>query len=157
MDLYHLSVWLHILLSCIWVGGMVYTSAVVIPFAVKQPPDEKQRIIRGQARKFRMIGWTSVVLLIITGFYNAYQRYAISNPGEMFNRERVGVWLPRKLEIFTLMVLLMLFHDITSTRAARKSAGSPDTAPGNKLGSIAAAVALLLSLAVLYCAVRIVR
>jgi uncharacterized membrane protein len=157
MNLYILSVWLHILLACIWVGGMIYTAAIVIPFAVKQSPDERQRIIRGQARKFRMIGWTSVVLLAITGVYNATQRFALDGIGGLFDKQRVGFWLPRKLEFFVLMVLLILFHDIVSVRAAKQSKGSPATAPGNPLGSIAAALATLLALVVLYCSVRIVR
>jgi putative copper resistance protein D len=157
MSLYILSVWLHILLACIWVGGMIYTAAVVIPFAVKQAPDERQRLIRGQARKFRMIGWTAVVLLVITGVYNATQRYALDGIGGLFDKQRVGFWLPRKLEFFVLMVLLVLFHDILSTRAAKQSGGSRDAAPGNRLGSIAAAIATLLALVVLYFSVRIVR
>ena len=157
MTLYIISVWIHVVLACVWVGGLIYTAAVVIPFAVKQAPDERQRIIRGQARKFRMIGWTAIVLLVITGFYNATQRYAVDSIGALFDKQRVGFWLPRKLEFFTLMVLLMLFHDITSLRAAKKSAGSPDAAPGNRLGSIAAAIATLLALGVLLFSVRIVR
>src|SRR2546423_1378186 len=74
MSLYNISVWIHVLLACIWVGGMFYTAAVVVPFAVKQAPDERQRILRGLARKFRMIGWSSVVLLVITGLINVSQR-----------------------------------------------------------------------------------
>src|SRR6185295_16399013 len=118
MTLYILSVWIHVLLACIWVGGLIYTAAVVVPFAVKQSPEERQRILRGLARKFRMIAWSSIVLLVITGFYNATQRYAIDGIGALFDKTRVGFWLPRKLEFFTLMVLLMLIHDITSIRAA---------------------------------------
>lgn len=157
MTAYILSVWIHVLLACIWVGGLIYTAAVVVPFAVKHPPAERQSILRGLARKFRMIGWTSVVLLVITGFYNATQRYAVEGPGDLFDKTRVSFWLPRKLELFTLMVLLMLFHDITSVRAAKKYEGSPESAPGNRLGSIAAAIATLLALGVLYCSVRLVR
>jgi copper resistance protein D len=160
MTLYNVSVWIHVLLACIWVGGMFYTAAVVVPFAVKHSPDERQRILRGLARKFRMIGWSSVVLLLITGLINVTQRDHLSNIGEafgaVFDKSRGDFWLQRKVEIFVLMVVLMLFHDITSIRAAKKSVGSPDTAPGNKLGSIAAAVALLLAIVVLYCSVRLV-
>ncbi|HEY9233360.1 MAG TPA: CopD family protein [Blastocatellia bacterium] len=157
MSLYIFSVWIHILLACVWVGGMIYTAAVVIPFAVKHGPDERQRILRGLARKFRIIGWTSVVLLIVTGYYNATQRYALESAAGLFDKTRVGFWLPRKLEFFVLMVLLVLFHDIMSIRAAKQSGGLRDAAPGNRLGSIAAAIATLLALVVLYCSVRIVR
>ena len=160
MSLYILSVWLHVLLACIWVGGMIYTAAVVIPFAVKQAPDERQRIIRGQARKFRMIGWTSVVLLVVTGLVNVTHYYPRGSAGESFGMifsPGGNFWLRRKLEVFVLMVALVLLHDVLSMRAAKQSAGPRGAAPGNKLGSIAAAVATLLALIVLYCSVRLVR
>ncbi|MFL6214983.1 MAG: hypothetical protein ACJ74J_13955 [Blastocatellia bacterium] len=160
MSLYILSVWLHILLACVWVGGLIYTAAVVIPFAVKHGPDERQRIIRGQARKFRMIGWTSVVLLIVTGLINVMNYYRLGGIGEAFGAlfsPGGNFWLRRKVEAFVLMVVLMLFHDITSIRAARQSSGPRDSASGNRLGSIAAALATLLALVVLYCSVRLVR
>ena len=160
MSLYILSVWLHVLLACIWVGGMIYTAAVVIPFAVKQAPDERQRIIRGQARKFRMIGWTSVVLLVVTGLINVTHYYPRDSFGESLSAlfsPGGNFWLRRKLEVFVLMVLLVLFHDILSLRAAKQSEGPRESAPGNKLGSIAAAIATLLALVVLYCSVRLVR
>lgn len=157
MNLYILSVWLHILLACVWVGGLIYTAAIVIPFAAKHGPDERQRIIRGQARKFRIIGWTAIVLLVVTGYYNATIRFAVDGIGGLFNKEYVGFWLPRKLETFVLMVLLMLFHDIMSIRAAKRYEGARDAAAGNRLGSIAAAIATLLALVVLYCSVRMLR
>jgi hypothetical protein len=55
------------------------------------------------------------------------------------------------------MIALMAFHDITSIRAARNYEGSKDAAPGNRAGSMAAAVATLVALAVLYVSVRLVR
>jgi len=160
MSLYILSVWLQVLLACVWVGGLIYTAAVVIPFATKHAPDERQRIIRGLARKFRMIGWTSVVLLIVTGLINVTHYYPRDSAGESFSMlfsPNGNFWLRRKLEAFVLMVVLMLFHDITSIRAAKRSAGPRDAAAGNRLGSIAAALATLLALVVLYCSVRLVR
>src|SRR5262245_60253623 len=109
MSLYIISVWIHVLLACVWVGGLVYTAAVAVPFAAKQSPEERRRILRGLARKFRMIAWSSIVLLLITGFYNATQRFAVTSIGDLFDKTRVGFWLPRKLEFFTVMVLLILF------------------------------------------------
>ena len=59
--------------------------------------------------------------------------------------------------LVAVMIGLMLFHDITSMRAAKRYAGSPDDAPGNRAGSRAAALATLVALAVLYVSVRLVR
>ena len=81
--------------------------------------------------------------------------------GEAFNANEVGAvvatWLPWKLALVALMIALMLFHDITSTRAAKRHQGEPGSAPGNRSGSMAASLATLVALAVLYVSVRLVR
>ncbi len=164
--MYHLNVWLHILLAAIWTGGLVYTAAVVVPFAVQHEKAERQRILRGLARRFRPLAWISVVLLFITGVLNLGLRPVPITPGQLlrgdaFDAREVGqdiaTWLPWKLVLVFIMIALMAFHDITSIRAARRFEGSQDSAPGNRAGSMAAAVATLVALAVLYVSVRLVR
>ena len=59
--------------------------------------------------------------------------------------------------LVALMIALMLFHDITSIRAARNYTGPAGAAPGNRAGSMAAALATLVAIAVLYVSVRLVR
>jgi hypothetical protein len=56
-----------------------------------------------------------------------------------------------------VMIGLMLYHDLTSINAARQYEGAKDRAPGNRGGSMAAAMATLVALAVLYVSVRLVR
>jgi len=56
-----------------------------------------------------------------------------------------------------VMIALMAFHDITSIRAAKRHEGSPDSAPGNRMGSRAAALATLIAIFILYVSVRLVR
>jgi uncharacterized membrane protein len=164
--MYFLNVWIHILAAAVWTGGLIYTAAVAVPFALTHPVEERQRILRGLARRFRWIGWGSVIVLIITGIGNLLLRLTpikasqILN-GDMFNPEKVerliAIWLPWKLMLVILMIGLMAFHDITSIRAARRSEGSPDGAPGSRAGSRAAALATLVAILVLYVSVRLVR
>src|SRR5688572_21741315 len=147
--MYEINVWIHILMAAIWVGGLVYTAAVAVPFAVSQGGEERQRVLRGLGRRFRRIGWGAIIVLIITGLGNLLLRpspvylYQLLN-GEAFNPQRVyepiARWLPWKLILIAVMVALMLYHDITSTRAARQHEGPADTAPGNRGGSMAAAI-----------------
>jgi uncharacterized membrane protein len=164
--MYQFSVWLHILLAAIWTGGLVYTAAVVVPFAVQHESAERQRILRGLARRFRPIAWVSVLLLFLTGITNLALRPVSITPGELlsgdaFDASEVGqdiaTWLPWKLILVTIMIALMAFHDITSIRAASNFEGPKTAAPGNRAGSMAAAVATLVALAVLYVSVRLVR
>lgn len=164
--MYFLSVWIHILAAAVWVGGLIYTAAVVVPFALTYEAPERQRLLRGLARRFRWLGWGSMGLLFVTGLGNLTLRLSpikfsqILN-GDLFNPEKVeqliAIWLPWKLMLVIVMIGLMAFHDITSIRAAKRYEGSPDSAPGNRLGSRAAALATLVAILVLYVSVRMVR
>lgn len=164
--MYFLSVWLHILAAAVWVGGLIYTAAVAVPFALTHEVPERQRILRGLARRFRWIGWCSIAVLFVTGLGNLTLRLSpikvsqILN-GDVFNPEKVehliAIWLPWKLMLVLVMIGLMAFHDITSIQAAKRHEGSPDAAPGSRMGSGAAALATLIAILVLYVSVRLVR
>ncbi|HWP41601.1 MAG TPA: CopD family protein [Blastocatellia bacterium] len=153
-------------MAAIWVGGLIYTAAVAVPFAVKHEADERQRILRGLARRFRWIGWGAIVVLILTGIGNLLLRLSPISLRQLFNGEAfdprvvdrfIAIWLPWKLMLVFVMIGLMLYHDITSIRAARRYEGAADRAPGNRGGSFAAALATLVAIAVLYVSVRLVR
>jgi uncharacterized membrane protein len=165
--MYQLNVWIHIVMATVWTGGLIYTAAVVIPFAVSKQGDERQQIIRGLARRFRRIGWGSIFVLVITGLVNIYYRLVTVNVASSDGIAAVagGIraenpffqWLMVKLLLVVLMIGLMLFHDITSLNAAKRHEGKPGSPPSNRLGSMAAALATLLAIAILYISVRIVR
>jgi len=164
--MYFLNVWIHILAAAVWTGGLIYTAAVAVPFALTHPVDERQRILRGLARRFRWIGWGSMVVLFLTGLGNLTLRLSPISLSQIFNgdvfdpqkvEQLIAIWLPWKLMLVLLMIVLMAFHDITSIQAAKKYEGSPNSAPGNRLGSRAAALATLIAIAVLYVSVRLVR
>jgi uncharacterized membrane protein len=164
--MYFLNVWIHILAAAVWVGGLIYTAAVAVPFALSREPTERQRILRGLGRRFRWIAWGSMAALFVTGLGNLTLRLSpirlsqIFN-GDVFNPEKVerliAIWLPWKLMLVIVMIGLMAFHDITSIQAAKRHEGSPDSAPGSRAGSRAAALATLVAIAVLYVSVRLVR
>ena len=164
--MYYVSVWLHILAATVWVGGLIYTAAVAVPFALSHDVSERQRILRGLGRRFRWIAWGSIVVLVITGLGNLTLRLSpikfsqILN-GDLFDPNKVeqliAIWLPWKLMFVVLMVGLMAFHDITSIQTAKRFEGARDAAPGSRMGSRAAALATLLAILVLYVSVRMVR
>jgi putative copper resistance protein D len=164
--MYFLCVWLHILAAAVWVGGLIYTAAVAVPFALTHEVPERQRILRGLARRFRWIGWGALAVLFVTGLGNLTLRLSpikfsqILN-GDLFNPEKVerliAIWLPWKLMLVIVMMGLMAFHDVTSIQAAKRHNASPDSAPGNRMGSRAAALATVVAILVLYASVRLVR
>lgn len=163
--MYQLNVFIHVAMAALWVGGLIYTAAVAVPFALTHSPEERQRILRGLARRFRRLGWSAMVILILTGLGNLWLRPAPISPEQLFSGEAfdsrkvdpfIAEWLPWKLVLVFLIIVLMLYHDVTSIRATSEHE-SPGSAPGRKSGSMAAALATLLSLAVLYLSVRLVR
>lgn len=145
--MYQINLWIHILMACVWVGGLVYTAAVVVPYATKHEPKQRQEILRSLARGFRWIGWGSLIAAVITGI------------GNLSLGSYVPKWLPWKVGSVLLMILLMLFHDVTSIQSAKRAAktheGDAASAPGNRAGSIAAAIATLAAIAVIYFSVRL--
>ena len=153
-------------MAAIWVGGLIYTAAVAVPFAVSHEAEERQRILRGLGRRFRRIAWVAMAVLVITGMGNLLLRYSPIKINQLFNGEAfdpnkvdgfMAVWLPWKLMLVVMMIMLMLYHDITSIEAAKRHEGSRETAPGNRGGTMAAALATLLAIAILYVSVRMVR
>jgi len=164
--LYYLNVWIHITAAAIWTGGLIYTAAVVVPFALSHEAEERQRILRGTARRFRRIGWTAFAVLLVTGIGNLTLRISPIRLSQIFNGDvfdpakverLIAIWLPWKLMLVVLMGLLMAYHDVTSMRAAKQHEGSPDRAPGHRAGSMAAAIATLIAIVILYVSVRLVR
>ncbi|MBI4469952.1 MAG: CopD family protein [Acidobacteria bacterium] len=164
--MYQLSVGIHILAACIWVGGLIYTATIVVPYAISRPANERQQLLRGQARRFRRIGWSALGIAFVTGIANLALRISPIRVSQLLNGEAydpravdafIAEWLPWKLFLVLNMTLLMLFHDLTSIRAAKSFQGPANSAPGNRLGTLAASLATLLALAVLYVSVRLVR
>ncbi|MCI0489546.1 MAG: CopD family protein [Blastocatellia bacterium] len=153
-------------MAAIWVGGLIYTAAVAVPFAVSHEAEERQRILRGLGRRFRRIAWVAMAVLIITGLGNLLLRYSPIRISQLFNGEAfdpnkvdgfIAVWLPWKLMLVVVMIVLMLYHDITSIQAAKRHEGSRESAPGRRSGTMAAALATLLAIAIVYVSVRMVR
>ena len=154
-------------MATIWVGGLIYTMAAVIPFALSLSKEERQPILRGLARRFRRIGWAAIAILFITGFINFYFRISSFKASASDGAGEAGAssesvdqfmkWLGIKLGLVIVMIGLMLFHDITSLRDAKRHQGKAATAPHNRAGSIAAALATLLAVVILYISVRLVR
>ena len=121
--MYFISVWLHILAAAVWVGGLIYTAAVVVPFAISHQGEERQRILRGLGRRFRWIAWGSMVVSIVTGIGNLLLRLTPISLSQIFNGDvfdpecgRPTALLPWT-NVLLVMIGLMAFHD-SQCRAA---------------------------------------
>jgi copper resistance protein D len=59
---------LHILATVAWIGGMVFLSFVLAPLVrSRQATSEAVVLFRSSARRFRLVVWGAMTLLLITG------------------------------------------------------------------------------------------
>jgi len=152
-------VWLHVLAAMSWIGGMIFLSLVVAPlFRRAGLSGERLQLFRDIARRFRVLVWVAVSLLITTGVVLIVQRGLPIGD--------VAAW-PRPLQVkLTLVVCLVglsLWHDLTLAARTASIPQSSATGPApvdRRAGMLARFVprlALLFALAVVYAAVVLVR
>ena len=64
---YYAVVALHVLAALVWLGGMVFF-ALAAPELRRVGDDEmRARLFDGLGRRFRLVGWICVSLLLVTG------------------------------------------------------------------------------------------
>jgi uncharacterized membrane protein len=66
--LYTLSVFVHILAACSWIGAMIFFAVAVVP-VIRRPEYRSvfAELVRDVGARFRVLGWVSVLVLIATG------------------------------------------------------------------------------------------
>ena len=112
--MYQLSVFLHIVAATVWIGGMLFLALVIAPATRHLPPTERAPLFSVVGRRFRLVGWICIALLIATGLANvAYRgvRWDDVLSGR-FSGSEFGRVLAIKLALVAVMLLLSLLHDL---------------------------------------------
>jgi len=106
--LYFISVFVHIVCASFWIGGMLFLPLVILP-GIRNHPD-RFMLLYNTGIKFRFFGWFALLILIITGFLNAYLR-GLPFTYEFFTETGYGKLLSYKLILFVVMLLISGVHD----------------------------------------------
>src|SRR5579884_2769914 len=62
--------WLHLLAAVAWIGGAIFLSAIVLPVLRQAMPSaERLALVSQIGRRFRVLGWIAIVVLILTGLH----------------------------------------------------------------------------------------
>ncbi|HVY55920.1 MAG TPA: DUF4149 domain-containing protein [Thermodesulfobacteriota bacterium] len=162
--LYTLSVFIHIVSAMVWIGGMFFLVLVLIPVLRKPefrplfPP-----LFHNVGIRYRLVGWVSLALLILTGIFNlAYRGYGFDDlaSGRLFEGP-FGRTLFMKLVTVSLILVISAIHDFwlgpTAGALIREDPLSPR---GNRLRRAAVMMGRLnfvLALLVVFLAVMLVR
>lgn len=161
---YVLTVSIHVLAACIWIGGMVFLAAAVLP-VLRRPPYHSVAVplIHAVVTQFRWIAWTSLGLLVATGIANLHFRgygWAQVRDGSMW-RTAFGHALAIKLALVVLILAISGWHDLVAgpqfTRAALADAAAPRTRRMRRAAAWAGRLILLLSIAVVVLGIMLVR
>jgi putative copper export protein len=142
--MYALSVWLHVVAATAWVGSMIFFAAVVVP--VVRRAEGAPQLVLALGRRFRVLGWLSLGVLLATGATNLAFRgigWALL-ADRAFWSTAFGRALAYKLALVTFVLAATAAHD-------RWSGGS------RRAASWLGRLVLLASLAILYFATALVR
>ena len=102
---------LHLLATAVWVGGTVVLVFTAVPTLRTLPMEERARSVRMLGRRWKPIGWTSLVILAGTGAGLAFGYWNASDPDVLFH-SRFGHILIAKAVLFFLLLISVILHDI---------------------------------------------
>ncbi len=162
--MYYLSVFIHILSAIFWIGGMLFTVAVLVPASRhKLLANKKGQFFTLIGRKFSRISWVLFAVLIITGITNLLARgYSLHDlTSSTFWSSNFGGNLFIKLHLFGIVLILSGIHDFyAGPKAAELMDSKPEdsmTKRYRKLSSWIGRANLVFGLIILYYAMRLLR
>lgn len=162
--MYYVSIYAHILSAIFWIGGMLFTAAVLVPATRhKLLKNKKGAFFALIGKKFSKISWVLFIVLIVTGVTNLLARGFTMDQllTATFWTDIFEGHLFIKLHLFAIVLIISGIHDFyAGPKAAKLMDEEPDskkTKKMRKLSSWLGRLNLLLGLAILYYAMRLLR
>ena len=118
-------VFVHVVAAMIWVGGMLFISLVAVPATRALEPTIRSGVLDRVGRRFRVVGWFALGVLVLTGLLNAakfgYGPAALLSG--MWTASTFGRLLFAKLSLVALMLILTVVHESLSSSIAPLAPG----------------------------------
>ncbi|GIV41697.1 MAG: hypothetical protein KatS3mg034_1007 [Vicingaceae bacterium] len=108
MTAYLISLFLHVIFACLWIGGMLFLPLILLP-SIKNK-DYKTEILLKTGLKFRFWGWIALAGLLITGILNAYLK-GFSFSFAFFLQTAPGKLILLKIILYLTMIIILAYHD----------------------------------------------
>jgi uncharacterized membrane protein len=118
--MYQAAVFIHLASAIVWIGGSLFLALVLLPVLRKIAAASAQGesnvglppgVLGSVARRFRLISWSCIVLLVATGFYILPSRYGIGfNDFFTLGGHFVGT-LQIKVALVAVVIWLSFMHD----------------------------------------------
>lgn len=146
--------------AVIWVGGILFLGFVAVPAMRRLPGETRGELLDVIGRRFRLIGYSILGLLFLTGVVQMSIRGAtVSNvlDGSFFATS-FGTALGIKLILVVVMIAVSAIHDfVVGPASAQALAAGQDPGRLRKAASWLARITALLAILVVYYAVKMVR
>ncbi|TVQ09112.1 MAG: DUF4149 domain-containing protein [Balneolaceae bacterium] len=161
--MYIWSVFIHLIIVAFWIGGMLFTAAVLVPATRKKLAEHRGLLFTELGTRFSRITWVLFPLLIITGITALYGKGFSTDHllSSEFWRGAYGSKLMGKLHLFSLVLIVSGVHDFwlgpKAARMMETEPNNPKTAVYRKSSSWVGRINLLLGLAILFYAVSLTR
>lgn len=112
--LYLTTVALHLLAAVVWLGGMFFLALVGAPVLRRvEPADLRRALFEELGRRFRVVGWTTIAVLLATGVLLVHLRGWLfpALDGSLWGTH-VGRLLAWKLAAVGAMLATTAVHDL---------------------------------------------
>lgn len=157
-EIYILSVFIHIVAACMWLGGMLFLILAFIP-GIKKHPD-KVNLIAKVSLKYRMVGAVTLVLLLITGIAQLEYR-GVQWTIEYFTGTSFGKVAGLKILVFIGILFISIIHDYyignLAIEAWKDHPEHPKTIKLRNLSRLLGRISFLLALIAVFLGVILVR
>lgn len=100
----------HVLSAAVWVGGTVALVFTAVPVLRLLPREQRAESVRLLGRRWKPIGWASLVLLGASGAWLAFGYWGADDPDVLFHTE-TGHLLIGKAILYVVLVSSAALHD----------------------------------------------
>lgn len=161
--MYAWAIFIHLIFVSFWLGGMLFTAAVLVPATRKKLASQRGMLFTELGTRFSRLSWIAFPILIITGITallgKGYSwQFLLSAP---FWQSYYGTKLAYKLTLFGAMLIVSGVHDFwlgpKASMLMEKNPGQKTTERYRKATSWIGRINLVLGLGILYFAVRLIR
>ena len=123
MDILSLATFVHLVAAITWLGGIIYINLVLLPVLNTLEPSTAGKLMGENAKRFSVIAWTSIGLLIVTGLMqlDADTFFDFSTD--------FGTFLTLKLITVSIMIIIGLYITLLLAPKIRKLAPTEGDAP----------------------------
>lgn len=166
-SLWALARWLHLLAAITWIGGQLFILIVLLPIMRGAlPRDERVLLFARVGRRYGLVSWVALSVLIVTGVINGQRRGV--NWAHLFQAGSYGQILGAKLVLVAVVIVVTIVHAgyfgrrMTTLAERARALGSDDPALAAErrrlqvISGVLSGLNLLLNLAIVLLAAALV-